>query len=51
MGAAVWGFGAAVLWPWWGPHVVVPCPVATELGCWLAAVGGGLQVAVAMRKD
>lgn len=40
---AIGYFIAAVVWPWWGPHVVVPCPIATPLGCWLTAIAFGLQ--------
>lgn len=43
IGAGAGLLGAAVVWPWLGPMLVVPCPVATTAGCWVAAIGGGLQ--------
>lgn len=47
IGAAVAGLCAAVLWPWWGPLVVSPCPIATNFGCWFTAFCGGLRLGVA----
>lgn len=30
------------LWPWCGPWLVTPCPVATRLGCLAATVVGAV---------
>lgn len=43
IGAALWFFGAAVLWPWLGPMLVNPCPISTTAGCWVSAFCGGLS--------
>lgn len=34
----VGAFGAAVIWPWMGPSLYQPCPIATPLGCWFAGL-------------
>lgn len=38
-GAGAW-LGARFLWPWVGPALIEPCPIATGFGCALLAIAG-----------
>jgi hypothetical protein len=42
LGALWWWLAAVWLWPWCGPWLVVPCPLPTLAGCWVAAGVGAL---------
>lgn len=52
LGAAGAWACATWLWPWCGPALVAPCPLATPAGCWAAAgVGAAWGVARAVQLD
>jgi len=40
-GLGAW-LGARWIWPWAGPWLLEPCPIATALGCKVALVAGAL---------
>ncbi len=37
-GTALGGIVAGVVWPWFGPNLVHPCPMPTTAGVWAYAL-------------